>query len=564
MTVGCWLLIGWCVTAGAADIRVPGAADTLADALAIATAGDRILLAPGVHPAGNLMLVDGVTIEGATTDPTRVVIQAESGQRALRAHGIQRADLISLTISGGRATGTTNYDASGGGLMISNANVWLSRVHFVGNHAEGGGGAVQVLYGEVYASNCLFSQNEATRGGGAIDLSHDSNATITRSTFRANRAAWGGGLSVRTMSSCWVAETFFIANSATPPQEIGGAFFSDYAAIVNFSSSVFHANAARRGGAARLNGAETTFLNCTVDGNEAWLDGAGFQARNSTINIVRSIVSNNEGPGLSSDNSQIICVGTNVFGNTGGDWVEGLAGMRHLDFNMEADPRFCAPGDLHIAEDSPCAPANNPVGLIGALPVGCENVGVLLLSFEAVRRREVVQLTWTAADPAVEFRLEGRSLDDTSLPPWTVPYSVVGEGGSFEARDEPKDRDGRLVYSLEARIEDDTWTLLEERIVDPPVPAIDRLTLDQVFPNPFNPQVTITFTLGEAGPVEAAIFDLSGRLVRALTDIRLPAGQSSLTWDGLDTAGRPQPTGTYLLRITGDGAQRSAKLMLVR
>lgn len=61
-----------------------------------------------------------------------------------------------------------------------------------------------------------------------------------------------------------------------------------------------------------------------------------------------------------------------VYGNEGGDYVEGAAGQLGVNGNISEDPLFCDPAslDLTIAVDSPCAP-DGDCGLIGALPIGC-------------------------------------------------------------------------------------------------------------------------------------------------------------------------------------------------
>ncbi|MCK5115270.1 MAG: hypothetical protein KAR44_01640 [Candidatus Aegiribacteria sp.] len=63
--------------------------------------------------------------------------------------------------------------------------------------------------------------------------------------------------------------------------------------------------------------------------------------------------------------------------------------------------------------------------------------------------------------------------------------------------------------------------------------------------NPFSGSVNISVT-GASGPVDMAIYDLSGRtILRA----ELAMG-SSFTWDGRTTSGETAPTGTYLIHTT--------------
>ena len=110
--------------------------------------------------------------------------------------------------------------------------------------------------------------------------------------------------------------------------------------------------------------------------------------------------------------------------------------------------------------------------------------------------------------------------------------------------------------------------LLEPYTPATPVPDGDvpaRAALGNPYPNPFNPQVVIPFTLAKGGDVSLNVYDARGHLVRKLVDRPLAAGAQQLTWDGTDEAGRSVPSGTYFARLVDTGgAVRKASLVLVR
>jgi hypothetical protein len=69
---------------------------------------------------------------------------------------------------------------------------------------------------------------------------------------------------------------------------------------------------------------------------------------------------------------------TDIYGNAGGDWVGTIADQADIDGNLSENPSFCDPdiGDFTLAENSPCAPAQQPeCDLIGAWGVGCGATG---------------------------------------------------------------------------------------------------------------------------------------------------------------------------------------------
>lgn len=111
--------------------------------------------------------------------------------------------------------------------------------------------------------------------------------------------------------------------------------------------------------------------------------------------------------------------------------------------------------------------------------------------------------------------------------------------------------------------------------------------LFQNFPNPFpragdaRPETRIWFDLARRGPVQLAVYDLRGRLVRRLIPRegcalgtlsmepgqygRDPAGEESpcvlLRWDGRDAGGRRVPPGVYLLRLRADGTEEIRRMV---
>ncbi|MBD3160747.1 MAG: hypothetical protein GF346_01270 [Candidatus Eisenbacteria bacterium] len=98
----------------------------------------------------------------------------------------------------------------------------------------------------------------------------------------------------------------------------------------------------------------------------------GAQAR-----FERTIVAFNECVSIGVGGGEVDLSCVDLFGNTGGDWVEEIADQYGVEGNFSLDPLFCGPteGDFTLRADSPCLPGNHPNGddcrLIGALDEGC-------------------------------------------------------------------------------------------------------------------------------------------------------------------------------------------------
>lgn len=91
-----------------------------------------------------------------------------------------------------------------------------------------------------------------------------------------------------------------------------------------------------------------------------------------------------------------------------------------------------------------------------------------------------------------------------------------------------------------------------------------RMRLDGAWPNPFNPKTTISFTLDDSQPVELAVYDVSGRLVRLLDEGVRGPGSHSVPWDGRDQTGAGAASGVYMVRLTGREEVLTGKLLLAR
>jgi len=84
------------------------------------------------------------------------------------------------------------------------------------------------------------------------------------------------------------------------------------------------------------------------------------------------------------------------------------------------------------------------------------------------------------------------------------------------------------------------------------------------YPNPFNPQATIRFSLERDGVATLRAFDVQGRLVRTIFDGFVAAGSREVRWDGRDDSGRELPSGTYFLRLTAGVDSQSKVVTLLK
>jgi len=94
-----------------------------------------------------------------------------------------------------------------------------------------------------------------------------------------------------------------------------------------------------------------------------------------------------------------------------------------------------------------------------------------------------------------------------------------------------------------------------------PAPSPIRLV---VYPNPFNPSTTISFSLPHNSEVELSIYNLKGQKVRQLFTESKAAGNHELIFDGKDSWGNPLSSGIYILRMSCAGEVLSRRISLLK
>ncbi|MDD3536059.1 MAG: T9SS type A sorting domain-containing protein [Candidatus Cloacimonetes bacterium] len=98
---------------------------------------------------------------------------------------------------------------------------------------------------------------------------------------------------------------------------------------------------------------------------------------------------------------------------------------------------------------------------------------------------------------------------------------------------------------------------------DHTVPAVSRM-LSPNYPNPFNPETTISFDMPKAGNARVDVFNVKGQLVKTLFDGAALYGKNTLVWNGTDNNGNNVPSGVYFYRLNANGTSESRKMMLMK
>jgi hypothetical protein len=136
------------------------------------------------------------------------------------------------------------------------------------------------------------------------------------------------------------------------------------------------------------------------------------------------------------------------------------------------------------------------------------------------------------------------------------------------------------TYNISASLEDYQTTNIEEfeviegeiaqlDIVLEPIVSVSENVLIAItqlgnYPNPFNPNTVISFSIAEDGETNLSIYNSKGQFIRALKNEYLPKGSYQIDWNGLDNIGRQCSSGVYLIKLTNNNKALTHKMLMLK
>ncbi|MDP8232306.1 MAG: lamin tail domain-containing protein [Candidatus Zophobacter franzmannii] len=89
--------------------------------------------------------------------------------------------------------------------------------------------------------------------------------------------------------------------------------------------------------------------------------------------------------------------------------------------------------------------------------------------------------------------------------------------------------------------------------------------IKNIFPNPFNPSTSVTFSLKEESIVIVNVYNVKGELVSELTNEAYPEGTDhTVVWDGIDRNGKQSGSGIYFFKMETKGYTAVKKAVLIK
>ncbi|MGH1363419.1 MAG: M14 family zinc carboxypeptidase [Calditrichia bacterium] len=91
----------------------------------------------------------------------------------------------------------------------------------------------------------------------------------------------------------------------------------------------------------------------------------------------------------------------------------------------------------------------------------------------------------------------------------------------------------------------------------------EQVELQQNFPNPFNPQTTISFRLPEPVHARLVVYNTLGQIVNTLIDEPLSTGEFRIPWRAINDVGQVLPSGIYFYELKAGDFSQIRKMILL-
>ncbi len=95
---------------------------------------------------------------------------------------------------------------------------------------------------------------------------------------------------------------------------------------------------------------------------------------------------------------------------------------------------------------------------------------------------------------------------------------------------------------------------------------VDRFSLSQNFPNPFNSHTKIPFFIAFDADIIISIIDITGKHIKTLINSHVKSGHNYVFWDGKNDNGLPTPSGLYFcqLKLTNKRKLNTIKMLQIK
>ncbi|MFC1785537.1 T9SS type A sorting domain-containing protein [Candidatus Neomarinimicrobiota bacterium] len=235
--------------------------------------------------------------------------------------------------------------------------------------------------------------------------------------------------------------------------------------------------------------------------------------------------------------------------------------------------------DEYVVEGGASLTTWDPSAICDATTSGDGDIAlpVELTSFTAIATLSGVELRWITESEVenLGFILERKTGDITwkEIASYKTDNTLNGQGStSSQTNYEYIDKliEPNITYDYRLADVDFSGVITYHSVrtvtvEKAPLPTVvEEFQVLPAYPNPFNPNTTITYGLDINSEVIIQIYDISGRLIKELLNKEQPKGWHSIQWNGTNKLAKIVPNGQYFVKIISDNRERTQKLMLLK
>ncbi|WP_420580479.1 FlgD immunoglobulin-like domain containing protein [Reichenbachiella sp.] len=104
--------------------------------------------------------------------------------------------------------------------------------------------------------------------------------------------------------------------------------------------------------------------------------------------------------------------------------------------------------------------------------------------------------------------------------------------------------------------------LSNTKLVSPGTDLPEKVEFALGYPNPFDDEFHIRFSIPEESSMTIYITDVAGKVIRTLLNAPQYSGDITATWDGRNQSGTPVQNGIYHYQILYQGKSYGGKMIL--
>jgi len=123
------------------------------------------------------------------------------------------------------------------------------------------------------------------------------------------------------------------------------------------------------------------------------------------------------------------------------------------------------------------------------------------------------------------------------------------------------------LYAVKENMSDSELTTVTYTIIplsNEEVSSITQTRLFANYPNPFNPETTISFDMKEAGKVEINIYNVKGQQVKTVVNKDMKRGHHEIVWNGKDDNNKSVASGVYFYKMQTKSYTAFQKAILLK